>query len=534
MIPHGAAVAAGAGGLGPLGPADAADLGAARPGQGHRVGHRRAGAARRPRPAPALPASPATPIRRWRPSPARPTARCSSTRALAAGVGRRGHLRRRLPGRSTRSAAMIAAADVVVLPYDSRRPGHLRACWSTRSPPAARSWPPPSPTPWSCSPAVPGWSSPSATPRPWPRRCAGCSPRTGLADRMAAEARRLAPSLAWPAVADALRRAGAARWPTSGRRSGHDRPDARAATTWCALTDRPAPSSTPRWPNRRREHGYCTDDVARVLVVTAREPDALADGRGSSRDGALRFLADAQDPTGATRNRRSADGRWHGRHRVEDAWGRSLWGLGRRVPRRRVGRPGRARRLRARRRAALALAALDGLRRPRRRPGAHGRPLEPRRPRRCSTTRPCSSGALTGDRRWPWPEDRLSYANAVLPEAMIAAGHRARPARARATRAWRCSTGCSTGDGRRPPVGQLRRRGRARRPGARLRPAADRGGGPGRRLRARRGGRRRAAVARGGPDGRRLVRRRQRRRRADVGPARPAVATTGSWPTGST
>jgi hypothetical protein len=26
-------------------------------------------------------------------------------------------------------------------------------------------------------------------------------------------------------------------------------------------------------------------------------------------------------------------------------------------------------------------------------------------------------------RRWPWPEARLTYANAVLPEAMIAAGH---------------------------------------------------------------------------------------------------------------
>jgi hypothetical protein len=31
-------------------------------------------------------------------------------------------------------------------------------------------------------------------------------------------------------------------------------------------------------------------------------------------------------------------------------------------------------------------------------------------------------GPLSDDPSWPWPEDRLSYANAAIPEAMIAAG----------------------------------------------------------------------------------------------------------------
>ena len=35
---------------------------------------------------------------------------------------------------------------------------------------------------------------------------------------------------------------------------------------------------------------------------------------------------------------------------------------------------------------------------------------------------PASIAAPNGDRSWPWPEPRLTYANAVLAEAMIAAG----------------------------------------------------------------------------------------------------------------
>ena len=77
----------------------------------------------------------------------------------------------------------------------------------------------------------------------------------------------------------------------------------------------------------RREHGYCTDDVARLLIVVVREPrqTPAVDDLGRT---AMRFLADSQGVTGRTRNRRADGGRWHGRRGVEDCWGRSMWAFG--------------------------------------------------------------------------------------------------------------------------------------------------------------------------------------------------------------
>ena len=77
----------------------------------------------------------------------------------------------------------------------------------------------------------------------------------------------------------------------------------------------------------RREHGYCTDDMARVLVVTSREPapSPLVQELGRK---ALRFVTEAQGPNGDCANRRDCLGQWHGGYVVEDCWGRSLWGLG--------------------------------------------------------------------------------------------------------------------------------------------------------------------------------------------------------------
>src|SRR4051812_18159628 len=77
----------------------------------------------------------------------------------------------------------------------------------------------------------------------------------------------------------------------------------------------------------RREHGYCTDDMARVLVVSTREPHpspAISD----LADLSLHFLGDAQDLGGAYRNRMSYFGRWEDRTTLDDCWGRSVWALG--------------------------------------------------------------------------------------------------------------------------------------------------------------------------------------------------------------
>ena len=77
----------------------------------------------------------------------------------------------------------------------------------------------------------------------------------------------------------------------------------------------------------RPEHGYCTDDMARLLVVTSREPGPSTQVSDLARQ-ALRFVADAQGPGGDCRNRRDRLGHWQGPYDVGDPWGRSLWGLG--------------------------------------------------------------------------------------------------------------------------------------------------------------------------------------------------------------
>src|SRR5690606_12621471 len=76
----------------------------------------------------------------------------------------------------------------------------------------------------------------------------------------------------------------------------------------------------------RVEHGYCTDDNARMLVVTARQTDDGIPARLSRI--ALAFTLAAQAPDGQTHNRMSPSGRWTDLATTEDCWGRSLWGLG--------------------------------------------------------------------------------------------------------------------------------------------------------------------------------------------------------------
>ena len=64
------------------------------------------------------------------------------------------------------------------------------------------------------------------------------------------------------------------------------------------LTDRRGTLEHARFAEPLPEHGYCTDDVARVLVVTTREPSPERTLNGLAGI-ALRFLNDAQALTGA-------------------------------------------------------------------------------------------------------------------------------------------------------------------------------------------------------------------------------------------
>ncbi len=173
----------------------------------------------------------------------------------------------------------------------------------------------------------------------------------------------------------------------------------------------------------RRHHGYCTDDMARVLIVTARQPNPSRAVEELGRT-AMRFLIAAQGVTGRSRNRRSASGRWHGRHGVEDCWGRSVaaFGIAGRwssdPSMRQVGTAsfGRAVEQRSPWPRAMAFAALGAAAVLETDPQHYGA-------RELLVDAIDTIGPNAVEPGWPWPEDRLSYANATLPEALIAAGH---------------------------------------------------------------------------------------------------------------
>ncbi|HZB42955.1 MAG TPA: hypothetical protein VE487_18420 [Ilumatobacter sp.] len=172
----------------------------------------------------------------------------------------------------------------------------------------------------------------------------------------------------------------------------------------------------------RRNHGYCTDDVARLLIAIVREPASGPELNELARI-CFRFLTESQGVTGRTRNRRDADGRWHGRRGVEDCWGRSTWAFGSAAH---LARDEGMRRSamsyfdhavgqRSSHRRAMAFAALGATELLAAKPG-HPSAL------RLLADAVLTIGPVAADRAWPWPEERLSYANAVLPEALIAAG----------------------------------------------------------------------------------------------------------------
>ena len=189
-----------------------------------------------------------------------------------------------------------------------------------------------------------------------------------------------------------------------------------------ALTDRFGTFEHADHATPRREHGYCVDDVARVLVVTAREVEHTAQVRRLAT-GALAFLRDSQVPSGAVRNRRAADGCWTSRPSVQDCWGRSIWGLGVASS---SAHPSigvealtlfeRGAALRSGWSRSMAYASL-GAAAVLERDGANKVALE--------LLGDAADTMVVGsidDHGWPWPEPRLAYANALLPEAMMAAG----------------------------------------------------------------------------------------------------------------
>lgn len=172
----------------------------------------------------------------------------------------------------------------------------------------------------------------------------------------------------------------------------------------------------------RLEHGYCTDDMARVLVVASREPDA-GDAVHALARLAVKFLNEAQSFAGACRNRMDCNGRWTDDFAFEDCWGRCLWGLGTAAAHSDIGlvrslsvvqfeRAARGRSVWPRAMAFAALGAAELL-----------SVVPDHAPaRQLINDYAAAVAEPEDDLDWPWPEARLTYANALLPEAMIAAG----------------------------------------------------------------------------------------------------------------
>ena len=147
----------------------------------------------------------------------------------------------------------------------------------------------------------------------------------------------------------------------------------------------------------------------------------------------LALLTNAFNPsTGSFRNFRSADGDWLDEQGSQDTQGRALLAIGTC----RAGCPGRGH-ARSRRRLSSAAAlpvrqAPDLAARGRVRDPGLRRRHQRRHDRRDGThlraagapaaQRVCQRLDLDGD--WPWPEETLTYENALLPHALIVAGVR--------------------------------------------------------------------------------------------------------------
>jgi len=178
----------------------------------------------------------------------------------------------------------------------------------------------------------------------------------------------------------------------------------------------------------RAEHGYCLDDVSRALVVVSRETEPV-ELIAALRRQYVDFVLDAQGPDGRFRNRKGTDGTWSGELCVEDCWGRGIWALGAAVAGAgatltttaraerdvALGAFERAARWRSPWSRAMSFAGLGA---------AEVLGIRPRHPgaRALLADVVTRIGRPAGQPGWPWPEPRLTYANAAIPEVLIAAG----------------------------------------------------------------------------------------------------------------
>ncbi|MEO8423892.1 MAG: glycosyltransferase [Actinomycetota bacterium] len=169
-----------------------------------------------------------------------------------------------------------------------------------------------------------------------------------------------------------------------------------------------------------RSLGYCTDDAGRGLAVAVRSKES---GAEELAERWLSFLVQANEGEGRFRLRMGFDRRWTDDPSSDDACGRAIFGIG----------------------VAAAISPWTHIRREARRLFELVSTFRSGFPRatahavvgaadlfvadeRCISARAMIQDGLASlprgsdDERWPWPEPRLAYGNALLPEALIAAG----------------------------------------------------------------------------------------------------------------
>lgn len=167
----------------------------------------------------------------------------------------------------------------------------------------------------------------------------------------------------------------------------------------------------------RREHGYTLDDASRALITLSSGPDDEPVVRAETV--LLAFILDAMTPDGRFRNRLSFSRRWDDDASNDDTQGRGIWAL--------CVAATKAHRRNLRDAAASALTDIPTLQSTHVRPlayaalGAHALWISnPEHPDAVRFALPAATRLSASSR--PWPEERLAYANASVPAAMLAAG----------------------------------------------------------------------------------------------------------------
>ena len=177
----------------------------------------------------------------------------------------------------------------------------------------------------------------------------------------------------------------------------------------------------------RIEHGYCVDDVARALILIERnQPSDVTIQQ--LRHTYFQFLRNAQAPNGKFINRCDIYGQWTGPAETTDHWGRGMWALGTVVAKDQdellvaeaLWRFEHAARHRSEFLRSMMFASLGAL-----------------AILRSDTTSTTATNLIHDatksvlmklelmtdlNREWFWPEQRLTYANAIIPETLILAG----------------------------------------------------------------------------------------------------------------